>query len=461
MSLYAHVYQTLILPGTARRTWQFWREAERRQWWPAERIASFQLAELKRLLEHAYQHCPWYREQWLRQGIAPADIHTVADFGKVPCLTKNDIRQHHHEMASRMPQGRVYSHSTGGSTGKPLTFFIDRRSYEWRQAIRMRAYNWARAADGEKVAYLWGTPITKRLPLQEAKVRCHDALLRRKILNTYEMNDAILHEYLGRIRRFRPQAIVGYVSSLVSVAQFLQKESSSVAGLHAVLTTAETLFPPQRQLLEEAFQAPVFNSYGSREFMNIASECDRHQGLHVQADNLLVECLRDGQPTRAGEVGELVVTDLHNYGMPFIRYRTEDLAVPEERPCDCGRGLPLLRSVEGRSLDVLQLPDGRLLSGLYFTGLLLEKYQQLQQLQVVQDRLDHLILRIVAAQDQERAVQAFCADVQTKVGPGVALSLERPADLPPNSSGKRRITINQLDQGRQCPPLPKHKESPS
>src|SRR4029077_12302961 len=164
-----------------------------------------------------------------------------------------------------------------------------------------------------------------------------------------------------------------YTNPLYEFARYIQREGLSTVSPRSIIVGAEKLYPFQRSLIEEVFRAPVFETYGSREFMLIGAECDRHAGLHLSMENLLVEILDDdGSPTPAGQEGNVVITDLFNYGMPFVRYVNGDRAVAGFDLCPCGRGLPLLKKVVGRQLDVLETLDGRKVPGEFFPHLLKE-----------------------------------------------------------------------------------------
>ena len=167
--------------------------------------------------------------------------------------------------------------------------------------------------------------------------------------------------------------------------------------LQGVICAAEKVLPFQREVMERVFGCPVFNTYGSREFMLIASECEKHEGLHVNVENLIVEIVKeDGTYAREGETGRIIITDLHNYGMPFIRYEIGDLAVFTERRCSCGRGLPIIEDVVGRSLDMIKTPEGKIVPGEFFPHLMKE-FKEILKFQVIQETLENLRIRMVTS----------------------------------------------------------------
>lgn len=373
MTRYATLYHSLLWPVyeqlRGRRTHRLLEQAEQHQWLAPLQIRDQQWAELQRLLQHVGQHSPWYRDQFQRLAFVPAECSAWEDFQKLPPLTKEDIRNHRQQILAENYQNRVFEHRTGGSTGTPVRLYLTRETYEWRNAITLRGYSWAGAVPGEKVFYLWSVPVGTIAVRQRAKEVLDHALARQKMFNNFRLSKTTLPHCLETLNRFRPKVLVGYTSMLEYLARFVKRQGGLRVKFHSIITAAEGVNADQRALLREVFQAPVFASYGSREFKLIAMECERG-GLHISADNLIVECLRHGQPAGPGEPGQLLITDLHNYGFPLLRYQIGDVGALRADACSCGRGLPLLEAVHGRIPDTLQSPDGRLISGIFFPHLL-------------------------------------------------------------------------------------------
>src|SRR5205823_5583104 len=194
--------------------------------------------------------------------------------------------------------------------------------------------------------YLWSVPLGEHPWWRRGKERAYNRLYRKVVLNTFELSEARVPSYLKCLNRYRPDTIIAYTHSLYVFARALDERRLSPYRPKSIIVGAEKLHPFERELIEKVFQAPVFETYGCREVMLIGGECDRHEGLHLTAENLLVEILDDdARPTPEGEEGNVVITDLHNYGMPFVRYLNGDRAVAGWGACSCGRGLPLLRKV--------------------------------------------------------------------------------------------------------------------
>lgn len=448
MTGYAAVYQHVLRPlyDSVRRrpTSKLRNAANSRQWLPPDKLKAFQWTELQNLLRHAYEFSPWYRERLAAHGIKPDDVKTPADYLRIPIISKDDIRAHRDEMLATNYRGRVYEHKTGGSTGMPLQFYVNRNSYDWRLAVSMRGYGWAGCFEGQRQLFVWGAPIGTPPLKQLLKTKLHNAVLRREIISSFGFSDAAMSACVHRINTFRPRTLVGYTNALVLLAQHILDRGMDVVRPSAVITAAEGVNTQQRALIERAFGAPVFASYGSREFMLIAMECDRHSGLHISSDNLYVEVMVGDRPAAAGEIGEIVVTDLHNFGMPFIRYRIGDLGITTSNTCTCGRGLSLLERVEGRVLDAVRTPDGRIVPGEFFPHLFKE-FDSVKQFQVVQKTLQHLHIKVLL-RDGNRTDDLARLEIEIRkvLGTSIGVRIEVVSEIPLTASGKFRVTVSEL-----------------
>jgi phenylacetate-CoA ligase len=330
---------------------------------------------------------------------------------------------------------------TGGSTtGEPFRLEYTMDSYAHRTAVMWRGYAWAGLPLGRRAVYVWGAGRSQGR-VRELKDRLYHAAFNRTLVNAYGIRDDNVEQCLQRIRRARPRAIAGYVAPLLVLARGLAARNAIIEGLESVVTGAEALHEPERQLMQTAFGCPVFNSYGCREFMLLASECGRRNGLHVNADHLVLETVdATGRPVH-GASGDVAITDLHNYGMPFVRYVNGDRATYSSGSCPCGRGLPLLGSVEGRILDLITTPDGRQIPGEYFVHVMLE-WPQVRQWRLVQtgpDTADFLMVlkTPLTAAEQE----ALHRRTTSGLGDALRVRLVFVEELPPTRSDKRRLTV--------------------
>ena len=438
---YARMLESILLPAhdRARRR----RYSERRtflahsQWWPADRLRSFQWMELKALLGHVYESVPYLREKYRAAGIAWADLRSWDDVRHLPPLTRAEINAHGRELCSTTYTGRLLPHATGGSTGVPTRFFRTYESYDWRTAAKDRAYAWSGWRLGQRAMYLWGAPVGDVSWKQAMKTRAYEAVQRQLVINTFSQSDALWADVFARASRFRPVLIVGYVSSLEAFADYLRRVQRTIPGVACAIAAAEPLHDEARRRIEQGLGVPLFNTYGSREFMSIAAECECRNGLHIHAENLLVET-RDPD---GDAPSELLITDLHNYGMPFVRYASGDLGRIANGACACGRGLPRLDTIEGRVIDALRTIDGRTVPGEFFPHLLKE-IPELAEYRVEQKSLDRLVISAVLTRPLSTHSQALLhREIGAIFGPGTACEIQPVERIPPLKSGKRRVTV--------------------
>ncbi len=460
MELYGELYRRGLFPvwdGVIKRrpTLRHLRFLEGSQWWSPDELARFQATELRRLLSHAYASVPFYRERFDEAGVDPSSITSAAELPSIPLLTRGEAQESTEQRRSSPPPFAAIRKNTSGSTGQPLAFEYDAGSEWWRQAIRMRGYGWAGYRQGDRTLHLWSDPPRHRRTwwrtFKHRRWVATDRGIRREVyVDATVRSEELWDRTVDTIRRRRPHAIVCYAQAGVELARHVVASDARDWGTIPVICGAEPLLPGDRAILSQAFGPAVFETYGNREVMLIATECDEHDGLHLQAENLVVEVVvRDGntdgtRPAAPGEVGEVVVTDLHNLAMPFIRYPTGDLATAAgDSPCGCGRGLPRIAAVEGRTSDVLEGADGRQVSGIA----LMIPFQHLgpavRQFQAVQRRDLSLTVRVVPGPDfDDSSRKQIHRDCENYL-PGLPVTIEVVDAIDPGPAGKLRFVVRE------------------
>ncbi len=442
--LYRHVLIPAFETGIKwRKTFRYWKELERSQWLGREELERIQFAALHRLVSHAFANCPYYQKEWSKRGLRPQSLKTLEDFGSWPIIGRETVRENRLRMRMASSGKRLFPKSTGGSSGVPLYFDLDMNSYAWKLATWYRGYDWANAAPGTKQLWLWGVPLGPQPWWKPFKDRLYQRFYRRFVLNCFHLNEETFHRYLHQLNRYKPDVIVAYTNALYVFAQFLDGENLKVFRPKSIVLGAEKVHDFQRQLIERVFGCQVYETYGSREFTFIAGECDRHRGLHLSIETLLVEVVDDyGRPVPEGEEGNIVITDLTNYGMPFVRYANDDRAVAGWKKCSCGRGLPLLRKVVGRRLDILQTPDGRKIPGEFFPHLM-KDFPAVKRFQVVQEDLNHIQLRVVLKNAWNEGDRKFLDhEIRKVLGQAIRFDLLPVDDIPLTRAGKLQVVLN-------------------
>ncbi len=324
---------------------------ETSQWWPRLAIEDDRIVRLRRFLIDAGTRVPYYHDLFRQHRFDPSDMQSVADLGRLPLLGKPEIRTHV-ERLKATGHGRLKRYNTGGSSGEPLIFFIGRDRVTHDVAAKWRATRWWGVDIGDPEMVVWGSPI--ELGAQDRIRGIRDKVLRTELLPAFEMSDAKLDGFIAAIRRRRPRMLFGYPSALSHIARHAEKRGTALddLGIKVAFVTSELLYDDQRATIGRVFGCQVANGYGSRDAGFIAHEC-ASGGMHLTAEDIVVETVgADGLPVPEGQPGEIVVTHLATRDFPFIRYRTGDFAVLDAGTCACGRGLPLIKELQGRSTDL-------------------------------------------------------------------------------------------------------------
>ncbi|MEO8359032.1 MAG: glycosyltransferase [Vicinamibacteria bacterium] len=382
-----------------RRTELYYRELKQSQWLSLGQMRKLQDEKLRRLVSHAYHHVGFYRERMQSLGLGPDDIKTVDDLPKLPMLSKADVRENLHFdlLSDNHDNDLILRIATSGSTGEPFVCYADQHQLEIRLASTLRSMEWTGWKFGDRQARLWHQTLGMS-PSQVARERFDAWLLRRLFLPAFEMSEGAMSAFLGRLSAYEPVLIDGYAESFNYLAGHLgsAKDRPGFRPL-GIISSAQALPDESRRIIEDAFGTRVFDKYGSREFSGIAYECGAHDGHHVMAESYIVEILKDGRKALPGEVGEVVITDLNNLCLPFIRYRVGDLAeaMDDTKPCACGRGLPRVGRIEGRVQSLVIGAHGRVMPGSFFLHVLKDYDYLVRQFQVVQEERGAIILKVV------------------------------------------------------------------
>ena len=451
MDILALITRHLIAPA-----WALWehspylrhrRRLLRTQFDPPETIRRRQWERLHSLVEHASATTDFWRSRLQEVGVGKGRIRSFDDFRAVPLLTKADLRARAGAMLSdQYKKELLHRKRTSGSTGVSVEVLVDDAAQQFKRACTLRSDEWSGWRLGERVAAVWGNPEYLK---RGWRGRLRNTLLdRATYLDTLKMDEGAIARFAAALRRYPPSLLFGHAHSLYLFAGFVQARGPAGIRPKGIISTAMVLHDWERRTMEEVFQCPVTNRYGCEEVSLIACECERHEGLHVNADGIYLEVLRpDGTPCAPGEPGMIVVTDLVNRAMPMIRYQVGDMGVLSVRQCSCGRGLPLLEKVEGRIADYVVTPRGDLISGISLTENFAVMVPGVAQLQIVQEDVAHFVFRIVRAPDfGDESLDVIGSLVAERFGPGVQYECEYVDRIPQEPSGKYRFCISKVEK---------------
>ena len=414
------------------------------QYTTIEQIDKKQFRAVKALLNHAYNNCPFYKIKLLSVGIYPDKIKSWEDFSKIPLLTKKDIQQNLAGLISKNAEKTsLIKDATGGSTGEPIIFYHDLVIKEWFEACDIFVKKWWGIKPWDKKAFLWGAD--RDIPDWSFKEKIKLILERSVFLNSFDMDDEKMKNFAGFIQKWKPEYMQGYASSLYFFAEFLHRDKISVPKPEAVRSSAETLHDYQRRIIEKALGNRIYNFYGSREITNIAVECPAHRGLHVFSPIRYVEVLKSsGEMAEDGEIGKIVITDLVNYSMPFIRYEIGDIGIKTKEQCRCGCFFPLLKSVKGRETDFIQTIEGKYIHGEFFTHLFYG-VENVLNFQVRQNDMKSLYIDIVKGGEiSPLFLKKIKAKIREKMGKHTEIKINFVDVISLPKSGKHSFTISDI-----------------
>jgi phenylacetate-CoA ligase len=416
-----HLIQPLMAWRAGSRHLEYLRELKQRQFDTPERIEERQWNDLRQLIQHAYDTVPYYRRQFDQLGLIPAaQLRSTMKIDR-PLLRK----------------------TTSGSTGVPLEIYVDEEATEWKRACTIRSDEWSGWRLGQRVAKVWGNPEYLQ---QGWKGRFRNYFIdRARHLDTLGFDTGIMSKFADQLRSKQPSLLFGHAHSLYLFACHVRRTVPNTIHPDGIISTAMILHDWQREVIEEAFGCKVTNRYGCEEVSLIACECERHQGLHLNADSLYAEVVPDPNRGDDANTGALVLTDLRNRAMPLIRYKVGDVVVKSTRRCACGRGLPLFECIEGREADYIVTPSGTLISGISLTENFALEIPGAEQVQLVQEELRFLRIRMVAGAAFERTGRRRIAEmVRNTFGAEMGYEIELVESIPQEPSGKYRFCISKV-----------------
>lgn len=446
-SLYTRTVSSLLFPLHERLkhhdTVRIRQEMERTQWLSPEELQTLQVERLRAFLTRIGTHVPYYRDLFHVQGFDPATISHLADLTRLPFLTKDIIRANTDALKSEIAEN-LSRFNTGGSSGAPLIFFLGKERVSHDVAAKWRATRWWSVDIGDPEIVVWGSPI--ELGTQDRVRHVRDRLLRTELLPAFEMSEAKLDGFVAKIRAMRPRMLFGYPSALAHIALHAEQHGQRMddLGIRVAFVTSEKLYDHQRERISRVFGCPVANGYGGRDAGFIAHECPSG-GMHITAEDIIVEIVDEaGNPVPLGHPGEIVTTHLATGEFPFVRYRTGDVGVLDDQRCACGRGLPLLKEIQGRTTDFVVAQDGTVMHGLALIYVIRD-LPGVKEFKIVQESRD--LTRVFLVTETEfdpRNEQGIVTGLKRRLGNDVDIRIERIAEIPKEASGKFRYIVSKV-----------------
>jgi phenylacetate-CoA ligase len=437
--------------GRGSDRFDFFQELRRNQWNSIEKNRLLQRKKLFDLVQFSIENIPYYKNIAREGAITISEKTIFEDIRKFPVLTKEIIRREFDNLCYQKNTEYIRN-MTGGTTGQPLVFYQDKHFKDHAASGKMLFFEWAGLRYGELLFQLWGS----EKDILESKKGLNDYLIKNlmniQTLNSFNMSNENMKGYVDKINSEQPRLMLAYTQSAVELARYVIRNNMKIVAPLNVMTSAGTLYDSQRHLIERAFGGKVFNKYGSREASDIACECERQQGIHINILDNFIEVLDDKleNVSREGQTGDIYVTCLNNFTMPFIRYKIGDSATVTEKSCDCGRGFPLLRHIIGRSMDGIRNAHGKFIPAeffIHFIGVVFNK-GYIDRFQVIQDSLSQINIRVTV--NNNALFMEFQPEIERNIKKvfetpcTIVWKLEERIEDPP--SGKFRYVISNVFQ---------------
>lgn len=406
--------------------------------WRDEDFIRYQNRHLKNIVEYAYKYVPFYHKLYKENGIDISKIQTIDDLEKLPIIKKEDIIKYSNSFLSTKKEKFITRH-TSGTTGKPLKARISYNSVVLDKANAYRRDIWARYDGGWTARFVGDTPVKD----------CNDKTLFRKsyttkrvIFPSYCLSLEKLPYILNTLKKQNIEFIQTYPSTAFILAKFLEM-SDTYLPLKAVLYSSEPMYDFQRELIEERFKTKVFGFYGQAEGVISALECEKREYHLTMVDGVL-EIVKDGKRISQGEKGFSVVTSLHNYAMPLIRYALNDYTGYKNKTCNCDRTSPLIYPIETKLEDFVITPSGKILSPSLLTFPLKDARNVIES-QIIQKTIDSIIIKIVPAEGYTNSDElAILNSFKQLLGAEMSIKIEDIKKIYQTKAYKKRFVVNEL-----------------
>ena len=419
---------------------------------PLKENLEIQEVNLKNILYYSWLHVPYYKKVLEDSNvIINGEIH-LENFHKIKILNKKTLQNNFDSLITTDKnhyRRKMYINTSGGSTGEPTKFIQDRK-YQIKELAAKWFYFTFFTDFPCKHITLWGSERDIIKGKFEIKKHLMTFLQRKSTLNSFRMTKENMLKYVQFINKKKPKIIESYAQSIYSLANFIKNNNLRVFSPIGIVTSAGTLYPFMKEVIEDVFKCPVINRYGSREAGDIACSCTKNQGLHVNIINNYVEILDDNlNPVKPGETGKIYVTKLTNFSMPLIRYQIGDIGVRAENvTCSCGRGLPLIKFIEGREMSVFKTENGTVIPAEFFIHFIGVVYNVgiISKFQVIQNDFNEIKIKYILEKHDgfDQYKDQISHSIRKVMGDNVKIIWEEVDNIPSLPSGKYLYTISKI-----------------
>jgi len=396
--------------------------AKRNQWKSYEELKEIQLKKLKKIVYHAYHNVNLYHKIFKQNNLLPSDIKSLDDLNKIPTISKEDIRANYPDniISKTVNFSKCKIWQTSGSSGLPMKMIYDQRADDFANSIILRSYieNGLRYFDKWCVMgpddYIRDKP--KRFLITQKM-----GFLSPYYVSIFET----MEKKVSLIRRYKPRVLDSLSNDLYLLAKYIEKNDIKDINPEIVTTNGEVLVSSMRDYINKIFNVKLSDLYGCYELRRTAWECQCHEGYHIDVDSLIMQFIRDNEEVSSGERGNIVFTGLYNYAMPIIRYDIGDIGIPLDVKCSCGRGLPLMKLIEGKLMDFLVTQNGDLISPYQVKISITDNVQGIDLLKIIQHSKENIKIKIVKNNNYtEKSTSKLNDVIRDFLGKDVELDIE-------------------------------------
>jgi phenylacetate-CoA ligase len=419
-----------------------YRFLQKSQWWDEERLRDYQLTHLRQVVRHAYYNTKFYRDHYDKAKIKPEDIRSFQDFKELPYITKDNIRDDLESMKAVDFENYspVLTH-TGGSTGRPVVLYRSKFSDIVRAAVEWRGFGLGGVNYYDRKLHT-SASLTKD---HSVEPWYYDYRFRKIVIQIVSIDDDQLKLFVGLCRRFKPPAIESYIEYLRLASKYLIAKNIRDIRPEGLFQRGAKVTEYDRKIIKEAFDCNLYDYYGMRENAVSASECD-HGSLHINSEFTLIEFENNRVSASVGEEAEIIGTNLHNYALPLIRYRTGDRGLYLDKKCACGRGLPLMEITGGRDRDFIII-KGKYIFITHHITHVLGQLVQVEKLQLYQPDEKNIVIRIVPGKNYDKSCEMPIVEKLREIaGHEIEIRIEYHDDIPYTRLGKYRFVVSDISR---------------
>ena len=409
---------------------------------------SIQRENLYNIINFSINHIPYYKKLSEQNNISISKETIFKDIKQFPILTKELIRKNWSDLHFDLKKKRYIFNTSGGTTGEPILIVQDQNFTLKGISSTYFTDSIGRYTLGRKLLWLWGSERDILENTQGFLINFINKYVKNThFQNAFRLSDSILDKYIKQINRLKPDVILAYIQSIYEMAKYIKKKNIKIHSPDSIITSAGDLSKELRVFLEDVFQCRIYNRYGTREVGNIATSCEKSDKLHINMFLQYVEILdNDNTELKEHQKGNIIITNLINYGMPLIRYKIGDTGSLDYSQCPCGRGFIRFDNVYGRIIDIFKNERGDLIYGDYFTHLFYFR-ENVKIFQVIQEAINHIDVNIVTLNGKSfpRSTEnEFTEKIQVVMGKNCKVYFNYVSDINPSRSGKFTYTISKI-----------------